>query len=122
MKALYIYNPHTSVEIDLIERANSEMGSYITCISLDEVSVDIKSLVSKTPALIIITDDLQGENLLKENVDGQLLATASLYKRLDEEEKTIHNQENQRLDAMINNEKNKVKDSQMLELIEGGLI
>jgi hypothetical protein len=69
-----------------------------------------------------VNDDLQGENLTSEGVDGQLLATAMLYKRFEEEEASIHNAQSARLDNMINAERTKAIDDYTLELIDGGLI
>jgi hypothetical protein len=122
MKALYIYNPHSAPELDLIQRAQNEMGSYIEAISVDNLPELMRRFVRATPALIPVNDDLQGENLTSEGVDGQLLATAMLYKRLEEEEASIHNAQSARLDNMINAERTKAIDDYTLELIDGGLI
>jgi len=122
MKALYIYNPHSLNELSLIERAKTEMATYVDIVSLDEIPDMLKKYVRATPALIVINDDLQGDGLTATGTDGQLLATAMLYKRLDEEEVAIYNQNNARLDSMINAEKNKAIDDYTLSLIEEGII
>jgi|GEM_PF-4677601 len=122
MKAIYIYNPNSAPEISLIERAKEEMTTYINVVPINEIPNVLKQYISATPALIVITDDLQGGGLMATGTDGKLLSTAMLYKRLDEEEIVIHNQNNERLDSMINAEKTKAIDDYTLTLIEGGII
>jgi hypothetical protein len=122
MKVLYIYNSNSNVELSLIERANEEMKGYINLVSLDSVPELVKNLVTATPCLLVVTDDLQGNNLLSEDVDGKLLSTAMLYKRMEEEDKAIHQAETFRLDNMIKAENTKAIDNYTLELVEGGLI
>lgn len=122
MKALYIYNPHSAPEIALIERAQHEMATYIEIVSVDDLPDMLKRLVSATPALITVTDDMQGAGLTAEGVDGKLLATAALYKRLQEEELAIHQAETHRLDNLIQAEKTTAIDTYTLELISGGVI
>lgn len=120
MKALFIYNPHSSSERSIIARAEKEMTPYIEVKSIEDIE-ELKNCIRITPALIPITDDLQGENLL-ETIDSQLLATAMLYKRLEEEEQAIHKKETHRLDNMINNERNNTIDDYTMELIIEGVI
>jgi hypothetical protein len=111
MKALYIYNPNSEPELALIEKAQKEMSSYITTVSVDDCPQMLRNLVRATPALIIVSDDLQGEGLIAEGVDGKLLVTAMLYKRLEEEDLAIHNVETHRLDNMISAEVQKKIDT-----------
>jgi hypothetical protein len=122
MKVLFIYNPYNNKELDIIERAKQEMGSYIEVKSIEEVSQAVKNYVRATPALIVVNDDLQGEGLLSEGVDGKLIATAMLYKRLEEEELAIHQAETFRLDNMIKIENTRAIDNYTLSLIEGGFL
>jgi len=122
MKALYIYNPHSANELLLIERAKSEMDGYVMVISIDDVAQDIKNLVRATPTLIIVSDDLQGEELTKEGVDGNLLSTAILCKRLEEEELAVHKSETYRLDNFVKGENIKAIDNFTMDLILGGVI
>jgi hypothetical protein len=122
MKALYIVNGYSAQELALIERAKQEMGNYIEVVELSTLQEPLKKLVRSTPALIIVNDDLQGENLISEGVDGKLLATAMLYKRMEEEDLAIHQQETHRLDNLINIEKTKAIDDYTAELLEGGLL
>ena len=122
MKALYIYNPHSANELLLIERAKSEMDGYVMVISIDDVAQDIKNLVRATPTLIIVSDDLQGEELTKEGVDGNLLSTAILCKRLEEEELAVHQSETYRLDNFVKGENIKAIDNFTMDLILGGVI
>ena len=120
MKALYIYNPHNAKEVSLIDRAKSEMATYINVYSVEELPVMLRYYIRTTPALIIVTDDLQGENLISEDIDGKLLATAMLYKRLEEEELIIHNQETNRLDNLIRIEKEKAVFEEYQKLVDTG--
>lgn len=122
MKALYIYNPNSAVEVALIERAQTEMSTYIEAIPFDELPELLRKYIRATPALIPVSDDLQGDELTKEGVIGQLLVTAMLYKRLEEEEAAIHKADTKRLDKLIEKEKTKAIDDYTLELIEMGLI
>jgi hypothetical protein len=98
------------------------MQSYIEVVSVFDLPDPLKRLVYATPALIPVTDDLQGDGLMAEGVDGKLLATAMLYRRLEEEEAAIHQAETHRLDNMIAAEKTAAVDQYTLELVEGGLI
>jgi hypothetical protein len=111
MKALYIYNPNSDFELSLIERAQKEMSTYITTVSVDDCPQMLRNLVRATPALIIVSDDLQGEGLTAEGVDGKLLMTAMLYKRLEEEDLAIHHVETHRIDNMISAEVQKKIDT-----------
>jgi len=122
VKAIYVYNAHSAPERAMIERAQQEVSSYIEIISMDELPDFLRQFVRTTPALIPVTDDLQGEELLAEGTDGKLLMTAILYKRLEEEEAAIHQAETRRLDNMIRVEKAQAVDDYTLELIHGGVI
>lgn len=122
MKALYIVNNFSTQEMKLIDRVKQEVGGYIEIIQLSDAPKEIKDLVRTTPALIIASDDLQGDNLLAEGIDGKLVVTAMLYKRLEEEELAIHQQETHRLDNLIKIENTRAIDNYTIELIEGGLL
>ncbi|OUM86643.1 MAG: hypothetical protein BAA01_11585 [Bacillus thermozeamaize] len=117
MKALFIYNPHSTPERNIIERAQNEMPGYLEIVSVFDLPAPLKRLVRATPALIPVTDDLQGEGLLGEGVDGKLLATAMLYKRLEEEEAAIHQAETHRLDNFVNGEKAAAQDELLMDLL-----
>lgn len=98
------------------------MSTYIEIIPFDELPDMLRRFIRATPALIPVTDDLQGDKLLSESVDGRLLATAMIYKRLEEEESAIHQARTHRLDNMINLEKTRAVDEYTLELINGSVI
>lgn len=117
MKTLYIYNPHSTVEVNTIEKVKSQLGGYLECRSVFEIDLDLKKLVRATPALILAPDYLQGEELLKDGVDSELLIVAEMYKALEADELAIHNQETQRLDQFINEEKTNAVDEYTIELI-----
>lgn len=123
MKILFIYSQHDAHQLALIERAKAEMAAFIDEIEVMEVE-EAKELfhIRATPAIIPICDHWQGEELLKEGVDGQLLITATAYKLNEEEDLAIHQAETHRLDSMINAEKVKAIDDYTLELITGGVI
>lgn len=97
------------------------MGGYITVMPIDEAPDALRRLVRATPALITAEDHLQGDALLND-ADGQLLATATLYQRLEQEEAAIHQAETHRLDNMINAEKATAIDGYTLELLDGGVL
>lgn len=101
MKAIYIYNPHDSNEVALLDRARTELGNYIQDIQV----VDFQAVrdiyqITQTPALILIREDLQGANLLDE-VSGQLRVTAELWAAIQQEELVIHQAETHRIDNII---------------------
>jgi hypothetical protein len=98
------------------------MGSALTIVNLTDVPDMLKQFIRATPALIVVNDDLQGENLLADGVDGKLIATAIVAKRMEEEDLAIHQQETHRLDNLINAEKTKAIDDYTLSLINGGII
>jgi len=103
MKALYIYNPESELERNMINRAQTEMASYITVLDVNNISLDLKTLVGATPCLIIIGDHLQGSQLLDE-VNGQLRVTGELAKFQEEEDKVVRNSATYRIDNIINAE------------------
>jgi hypothetical protein len=117
MKTLYIYNPHSTIEVETIEKVKSQLGGYLECRSVFEIDSDLKKLVRATPALILAPDYLQGEELLADGVDSELLIIAEMYKALETDELAIHNQETQRLDQFINEEKTNAVDEYTMELI-----
>jgi len=81
-----------------------------------------KRYLCATPALITITDDMQGEFLQDPEVDTITLIEATLVQLQDKEEQTVHKQNNNRLDQYINSEKHKAEDALTLEMIAGGLL
>jgi len=104
MRVLFVYNEHDNEELKLSERAISELSTYIKPIPLNEVSPELKSLISSTPIIIPILDSLQGLKLKGEGVDGQLIIVATVYKWLEKEEEVVHNQQTKRLDVLIDRE------------------
>lgn len=124
MKAIYIYNPHDSNEVILLDRARVELGTYIQDIqAVDFQTVRDTFQVAQTPALILIREDLQGTNLLDE-VNGQLRVTAELWAAIQQEELVIHQAETHRIDNIINSEVKVKMDSNAAELdsLIGGLL
>lgn len=104
MKAIYIYNPHDSNEVILLDRARTELGTYIQDIqAVDFQAVRDTFQIAQTPALILIREDLQGANLL-DDVNGQLRVTAELWRAIQDEELVIHQTETHRIDNIINSE------------------
>lgn len=122
MKALYVYNQYSNSEMANLDRANSEIGYVIDFIEVNALPEILKNYVRATPALLVFSDDLQGANLLGEGVDGNLLVTAMLYKRMEEEELAIHQAATNRLDNMIRIETIKAQDALMDDLIERGVL
>jgi predicted nuclease with TOPRIM domain len=122
LKALYIYNPHSSIEVGLIERVKTEMGGYVELLDVASVPNELKKLVRATPAIVFAPDYLQGEELTNESVDSGLLLISEMYKELEADELAIHNQETQRLDQFVNGEKQVAIDDYTMDLIIGGVI
>ena len=123
MKAFFVSSVHSLKQRDMVARALNEMGTHITEIqTLDEDKAKEVFGIRATPALIILRDDWQGEHLLNETVDGQLLVTAELLKAMEEEDLAIHQQETHRMDNFIKAENLKAVDEYTLELINGGVI
>lgn len=122
MKALYIYNQHASREVQLIEKVQNQLGSYVTLIDISNATQELRNLVRATPALIFAPDYLQGEELLKDGVDGEILVLAEMYKKLEQDELAIHNQETQRLDQFVKSENTKAVDGAILDMVEGGIL
>ena len=123
MKAFFVSSVHSLKQRDMVARALNEMGTHITEIqTLDEDKAKEVFGIRATPALIILRDDLQGEHLLDETVDGQLVVTAELIKAMEEEDLAIHQKATHRMDNFIKAENNKAVDDYTLELINGGVI
>ena len=101
MKTIYVYSRHVAAELTLLEQVKTENTGHLIEIELDDVAEPFRSCIRTTPALINITDDLQGSQLLGEGVDGKLVATATILKRMQEEDLVVHNQETNRLDKYI---------------------
>lgn len=122
MKALFVYNSYSQTELQVIERAKLEMGNMIDVVDVNQISPELKQYVMTTPALIAITEDLQGSNLTSDGTDGNLIVTAMLNKRMEEEDLAVHQSTTHRLDNLIGIEKTKAIDAYTVELLEGGLL
>lgn len=123
MKILFIYSQHDNRQLRLIEQAKQEMVTYVDEVVVMEVEEARQHFhIRSTPAIIPICDHWQGEELMKEGVDGELLITATAYKLNEEEDLAIHQAETYRLDNMINGEKISSIDDYTMELIVGGII
>lgn len=122
MKVLYIYNPHSSNELQVLDRVKNELGTSVTMISIDNTPDIIKKLITMTPVLIPISLDLQGSHILNDDIDGKLIALAIINKRLEEEELALFNQETSRLDNLVNNEIIKSEEKMLMEMIIEGRI
>lgn len=125
MKVILFYSQYSAQDLLLKSRIEGE-GLHIECIELMSQDNPFKQYIRATPALITITDDTQGEFLQDPSVDMITYIRALLIENQEKEEKAIYNQENNRLDNMINREKDQAKkdgeDALTLELIEGGLL
>lgn len=122
MKVMIVYNPHSAREVSFVERNKDIFPAYIKTYSLDKIPEMLKEYVGATPCIIAVTDDLQGDFLLDTNVDGELYLNAILNKKLEEEEASVHNINNQRLDVFINNKQQEALDNLTAELIDRGVI
>ncbi len=122
MKALFIYNQHSAEDIEIMERAKIEMSGYVEIIEINEASPELRRIIRATPALIPVVDDLQGDYIKGEGIDGQLIATTAMYKWLQKEELVVHNQETERLDNFVKGEQIKAIDDYTMDLILEGVI
>ncbi|WP_373845091.1 hypothetical protein [Clostridium sp.] len=123
MRVIYVYDKNSEIQRNMITRASTEIGSSITELKVANLD-DVKDTfnIRATPAVIILRDDLQGENLLNENTDGSLLITALLTKYMDEEDKSLHQQDNNRLDLLIKAQEKEAQDKLMEDMITRGVI
>jgi len=81
------------------------MSTYIDVYTIDEIPEFLRRYIRATPALIPITDNLQGDELLDiDEIKGQLRVTAELYQWLEKEEKDIHEADTYRIDNLVNTE------------------
>ena len=119
MRALYIYNEHSRPELEALERVQTELGNLVEFMGLQEATNQYP--ITRTPALIIIREDLQGEHLLDENDSGGLRMTAELYKAMEEEELNLHNVETHRIDSLINREVATNVDGAVLDIMMRGV-
>lgn len=122
MKALFIYSEHSADDREIIERAKIEMSTYVEFIEINQASRELRSIIRATPAIIPIVDDMQGEYIKGDDVDGQLIATTAMKKWQQKEEEVVHDQQTFRLDNFVNREKITVLDNYTDELITGGII
>lgn len=123
MNLIYIYSQHDASQLRLLDRIKEELPSYAKEIAVMEVD-EAKKLfhVRATPALIPVLDSLQGEFLLQEDVQGELLLIAKAYQLMDMEEREFLNVDNARLDTFVVGENNEAIDDTMMDMILGGLI
>jgi hypothetical protein len=126
MRALFIYNKYDQQDMVVIDRAKVELSAYIQLVEINEASPELRGLIRATPALIPVVDDLQGEYIKGESINGSLLVTATLYKWLEQEEAIIHGQQTQRLDGMIQAEKQvavtAAQDAMMTDMMDRGVL
>lgn len=123
MRVIYVYDKNSEIQRNMITRASTEIGSSITELKVANLD-DVKDTfnIRATPAVVILRDDLQGENLLNENTDGSLLITALLTKYMDEEDKSLHQQDNNRLDLLVKAQEKEAQDKLMEDMITRGVI
>jgi hypothetical protein len=123
MRLIYIYNPHSAKEVEMLEAIRSEIGHFVESLQVENLmDVRDKYPIRATPAIIPICDHWQGDELLAVNGEGKLLVKTLANKIMEEEELVVHNQETHRLDNFVNREKTQAIDEYTLELIEGGIV
>ena len=126
MKAIFFYNVYSAPDLALKQAIEAE-GLHIEMVDImSDLDNPFKKYIRATPALIIITDDSQGEFLSRPDVDDITYIRGLLNQTQEKEEEIVHQQTTNRLDNYINGEKEKSKkdaeDALTLELIEGGLL
>ncbi|MBN2796240.1 MAG: hypothetical protein JXR88_12590 [Clostridia bacterium] len=122
MKAIYVYSKHVKKDRELLERIKKELPSNVNFLEVDEIPVELKFLVGATPALIFAPNRLQGEDLLNESTDSEMLTLSELFKELEADEEKIYNQETMRLDFLISQEKELAQERMLMEMIVEGRI
>lgn len=125
MKLILFYNQYSGPDLSLKNQVESE-GLHVETVEIMTEDNPFKKYIRATPALITITDDTQGEFLQDPEVDMITYIHALIAQTQEKEERIVHKQETNRLDVMVNGEKEKSKkeaeDALTLELIEGGLL
>ena len=121
MKALFFYNPYSGPDLALKAAVEAE-GLHVECIDIMTGDNPFKPYIRATPALVVITDDSQGEFLNRTDVDDVAYIRSLLMQKQDEEEAVVHGQANHRLDAMVKAEKEKAADAAVLDMLERGAL
>jgi len=114
MKFVLIYNPENEIERDNLQTLVDALGDKLFC-TYDFRTVRDLFPVWKTPALIPIREDLQGEELLSGDIN--LKISAEIAKLQEDEELKVHQQETYRLDNFVNAEKQKAVAEEYQKLI-----
>ncbi|MGG6309780.1 hypothetical protein [Paenibacillus macerans] len=123
MRIVLVYNPYNSAEVAALGQVKEELSTYAEDVQVyDFQQVKDRYFISRTPAVIFIREDLQGEQLLNvDEVQARLRVTLEAYKNMDEEEKNLHDMENSRLDYRVNAEIKRNVDPIGSELIQSKL-
>lgn len=119
MKAYFVYSPFNTKELELLERVVHEFGEYAVEL-VDYTQSRDRFHITQTPALIIIREDLQGQHLLDEGVDGKLRVHGEVLKAIEEEEKNIHNVDHSRIDYFVKQEVANEVDSTVFDIVMRG--
>jgi len=123
MRIVFIYSQHDNRQLQVIDRVKEEMSAFVDEVAVMELD-EAKQLyhISRTPAVIIIREDLQGENLMGEGVDGKLLMSAMVVKQTEEEELVFHNAQHNRMDNYIKARKNEAIDEILDDMLDRGVL
>ena len=122
MKALYVYNPHSVLEQDMLDSVKGGLSLHVDKVEvmdLDEAKQ--KFHIRATPALIVIRDDLQGEYLLDEET-GHLRIIGEVYKRLEDDDRNIYQKETHRVDKLIKSQVEEGQEILLNEIISRGVL
>lgn len=123
MRILYIYNKYTPRELDILEEFKKQIPQFIDKIDVSELEEAKKFFhIRETPAILVIRDDFQGAYLTNECVDNKLFASYLIAKEAQEEEKTLFDIKNNRLDNILKNNAIKAQEDLMENMVERGVL
>lgn len=123
MRILYVYNKYNTKELELLEEIKKQIPQFLDKIDISEFG-EAKNFfhIRETPAILSIRDDFQGTYLTTEDVDNKLFASYLIAKEAQEEEKTLFDIKNNRLDNILRNNAIKAQEDLMENMVERGVL
>jgi len=120
MKILIVYSQHSAQELDLLPEIQDELYGVPHIIkTVEEVGETYG--IRATPAIILIRDDLQGEELLVRE-SGKLKLVGRILEQLQDEERYLYGKgDKERVDEYINREVMRKFDKVKKQLMDLGV-
>lgn len=123
MKILIVYNENDKMNIEFIHKVDEyNLSTHVDFVELQDASRELVSLITATPAIIPIREDLQGNYIIGDNRDSSLILLGFFNAMLEEEQKVISDIEINRVDQLIHLEKRKAEDVIILDMKKRGII